>query len=453
MSSNLPWILGVIAVLYMMMKVFVVAHGSPNVARAVAASVGVNTLIAGIIVSGLPDLTCILLLLSVAWVIIDLLRNRMPNQLAIVSIIVFSIIGLLTAPRSQIGITALTCLNVLCVALLFSQVGSIARLSRVLTIGVVIVGIVLFALTYPSELILKAMAITAVVGAIVVISTMQMVHMYRRVHNEEAGPSPRTLLVTLGLGLIAGVALFALLPMPPKSRLSFPQLLQLRSGREYSFATVALVILPASLGYALGVLSQHRDPIEIPFLRNVSKEKPFYSNLTTSLGNVMNSTSLFQSLQGVLLGIIVIVVAAASSLGVLVSDVPWLPLEATCIQGIIPGKSTSTSAARPKDPCFIRPGVEPPKGFQYRSYVAVGYILKEEGDWTSILLDQSRQVDRFPSAAVYSRRLCREAGGGHKFFNDRPILWLSPRYEQSSLEACPSASTVLQGWIPWNIKS
>jgi hypothetical protein len=146
-NKNLTWILGTVAVLYMIVKVFVVSHGDPNVARAVAISAGVTSLIAGIMVGGLPNLACILLLASIAWAMMDIIRMRMPSQASLVSILIFFAISILTAPRSQFGLTALVSLNLLFIVLTFRQPSTITDSRRHLAIGGVILGTVVFTFT------------------------------------------------------------------------------------------------------------------------------------------------------------------------------------------------------------------------------------------------------------------------------------------------------------------
>jgi hypothetical protein len=109
-GRNLTWALGLMAVLYMLVKVFLVARGDPAVARSIAGAVGVNSLVAGVIVAGLPDLACLLLVVSALWVAFDLMRQRRSATEVVVVVVVVVvvlggiswIVGILTAREARL---------------------------------------------------------------------------------------------------------------------------------------------------------------------------------------------------------------------------------------------------------------------------------------------------------------------------------------------------------------
>lgn len=101
-GRNLTWALSLMAVLYMLVKVFLVARGDPAVARSIAGAVGVNSLVAGVIVAGLPDLACLLLVVSALWVAFDLMRQRRPATEVVVLGGISWIVGILTAREARL---------------------------------------------------------------------------------------------------------------------------------------------------------------------------------------------------------------------------------------------------------------------------------------------------------------------------------------------------------------
>jgi hypothetical protein len=150
------------------------------------------------------------------------------------------------------------------------------------------------------------------------------------------------------------------------------------------------------------------------------------------------------TVQAAFLGLYAVSLTMLSGAGVLVSDIPWLPLETMCIHGFKP--VTNTSASGTGSTCTGLPDKQPPKGFQHESQKAVGYTISQESEWTTILLEDSRHVMRIPSKAIRSRKLCKVEDTGLRIFKDRPLLWISPRYEPSSVESCPKSAIDLESW-------
>jgi hypothetical protein len=391
LGRNLTWALGLLAVLYMLVKVFVVARSNPDVAKSVAGAVGVNSLVAGVMVAGLPDLSCTLLLISAAWISFDLIRERRPTSAVAISGMIFWAAGVLTAPRSQIGLAAMFAISLISLTFLASVFTSkfytIQGLIRPLVAPLIVLLIISVPLTALHTLAVGnvTLAIVATISIILGAASISLAASrnsavlgayFRFLRTERAAILVSLVCFLLALGM--ALRLYRLNAFDTDPHIFGPGMVFHHYERRF---LALFALLPCALiGSVLTLTTLKLKKMPPPkWVANQHRNIRFIGPLL--MGSLVT---------------LAVAMTAVAGLAEVIGGTPWLPTEIVCAKGSLRNIIMSEV-----------PNINPPKtSTAADDNCLVGYILSDDGRWIKVLSNDERVVVSFPSEALVSRKQC-----------------------------------------------
>jgi hypothetical protein len=449
-GKNLTWALGLVAVLYMLVKVFLVARGDSAVARSLAGAVGVNSLVSGVMVAGLPDLACLLLLVSALWIAFDLFRQRKPATAVIALGGISWVVGMLTAPRSQIGTATLTAVLAIFLLVFFSVFTSNFGVRAQLIRPFVVPFVLLVAISIPMTVL---NSITANTILLVTLSTACVISgwflLFRMAIRNWDSRNRVLEFLRLEWRSILTISVLFLVASGP--------ILWLHVDGAFAerYPTIFYNVWPRSFLAFTGLLGALLTGVVLGlvFPRVVALSE---SNLIPHQHRVV--TFLITVIVGIV-GLSAVAMTAFTGLAEVMSGRPWLPIEVLCINGVQQSsrKGSEGSGFGPgvvlvttSESCDEIAGISSGASGSQESRVSirglVAYVLADDGRWMKILT-QDRRVVSIPSRDLASRKLCSPTEDEFKGikFGDRPILGYS---RGGSPEFCPTDLVDSPGWFP-----